>query len=233
VPLSDNAVVHLAAAVEKLGNYETPVQMMTITRRYFEQLAMIEDDDTAKWMRALETPERLDLAVRRLREISPVWNSMLRDTIVPTELQAGVRANVVPSEARANLNIRLLPGNSINDLTAQMRKVVNDPQIRFELQPDSGMSAPASSVTTDLYQFIEHVVPQAFPGAIAVPMISTGATDASQLRLHNVQAYGLLPFPMTEPDLLRMHADDERIPLTSFATGVQFLYTIVHGFTAN
>jgi len=28
------------------------------TRRYFEQLAKIEDDETAKWMRALEQPER-------------------------------------------------------------------------------------------------------------------------------------------------------------------------------
>lgn len=233
VPRTDNSVVHLAAAVEKLGNYETPVQMITITRRYFEQLAQIEDDDTAKWMRALETPERLDLAVRRLRDMNPAWNSMLRDTIAPTELQAGVRANVVPSEARANLNIRLLPGNSISDLTAQMRKVVNDPQISFELQPDSGSAAPPSSLTTDLYQAIEHAVPQAFPGAITVPMISAAATDASQLRLHNVQAYGLLPFPMTEADFLRMHADDERIPLTSFSTGVAFLYTIVHGFTAN
>ena len=233
VPRTDNPVVHLAAAVEKLGNYDAPIQMMTITRRYFEQLAQVEDDETAKWIRALETPERLDLAARRLREMSPVWNSMLRDTIAPTELQAGVRANVVPSEARANLNIRLLPGNSINDLIAQMRKLVNDPQISFELQPDSGSPAPPSSLTTDLYQLIEKTVPQAFPGAIAVPMISTAATDASQLRLHNVQAYGLLPFPMTEADILRMHADDERIPVTSFSTGVAFLYTIVHGFVTS
>ena len=64
-------------------------------------------------------------------------------------------------------------------------------------------------------------------------MISTGATDAAQLRLHNVQAYGLLPFPMTEADILRMHADDERIPVTSFSTGVEFLYTIVHGFVTS
>ena len=42
-----------------------------------------------------------------------MWSSMLRDTIAPAVLHAGVRVNVVPSEARANLNIRLLPGHSI------------------------------------------------------------------------------------------------------------------------
>ena len=53
IPRTDNSVVHLAAAVQKLGTLETPVQLMTITRRYFEQLAQVEDEDTAKWMRAL------------------------------------------------------------------------------------------------------------------------------------------------------------------------------------
>ena len=45
-------------------------------------------------MRALEQPERSDLAVKHLSEQSPMWNSMLRDSIAPTMLQAGVRRNV-------------------------------------------------------------------------------------------------------------------------------------------
>ena len=60
--------------------------------------------------------------------------------------------------------------------------------------------------------------------------MSTGATDSAQLRLHNVQAYGLLPFPLTETDVLRMHADDERLPLDSFRKGVEFLYRVVNNF---
>ena len=38
--------------------------------------------------------------------------------------------------------------------------------------------------------------------------------------------------PLTEADILRMHADDERIPLASFHTGVEFLYHTVHDFVA-
>ena len=125
LPKPDNAVVHLAAAVQKLGTYEVPAQPSTITLRYFEQLAKIEDDDVAKWMRALEQPSRSDLAVKHLSEESPMWNSMLRDTIAPTMLQAGVRVNVVPSEATANLNIRMLPGHSIQELIGQFSKIVD------------------------------------------------------------------------------------------------------------
>lgn len=231
-PRPDNAIVHLAAAVAKLGAYQTAAQPNTITRRYFEQLAKVEDDDTAKWMRALEQPERQDLAAKHLAEQSPMWNSMLRDSIAPTMIRAGFRANVIPSEATANLNVRLLPGHSIQDLIAQFGKVVNDPQIRFELAPDSGENAPPSELDTPIFKSIEKVTSQDFPGAVVLPFLSTGATDSAQLRLHKVQAYGLLPFPLVEGDDARMHADDERIPLESFRKGVAFLYHVVSDFTA-
>jgi acetylornithine deacetylase/succinyl-diaminopimelate desuccinylase-like protein len=232
LPKPDNAVVHLAAAVEKLGTYQVPAQPSTITLRYFEQLAKVEDDEIAKWMRALEQPGRADLAVRHLSDESPMWNSMLRDTIAPTILQAGVRVNVVPSEATANLNIRMLPGHSIEELMGQFTKLVNDPQIKFQLAPDSGENAPPSDLTTPLYQTIERLTPQDFPGAITVPLLGTGATDSASLRLHKVQAYGLEPFPMIESDSSRVHGDDERIPVDSFHKGVVFLYHVVSDFAS-
>jgi acetylornithine deacetylase/succinyl-diaminopimelate desuccinylase-like protein len=233
LPKPDNAVVHLAAAIEKLGTYQVPAQPSTITLRYFEQLAKVEDDDIAKWMRALEQPGRADLAVKHISDQSPMWNSMLRDTIAPTMLQAGVRVNVVPSEATANLNIRMLPGHSIQELMGQFVKIVNDPQIKFQLAPDSGENAPPSELTTPLFQTIERVTTQEFPGAITVPLLGTGATDSASLRLHKVQAYGLEPFPMVEDDSSRVHGDDERIPLDGFHKGVIFLYHVVVDFASS
>ena len=145
---------------------------------------------------------------------------------------AGTGTSVVPGEARANLNIRLLPGNSVDPLIAQMQKVVNDPQIHFQIDPSRGPSSPPSSLTSELYQQMERTAKQQFPGAVAVPFLSPRATDSAELRLHNVQAYGLLPFPLSEADELRMYADDERIPLASFRTGLEFLFRIVYEFSA-
>jgi acetylornithine deacetylase/succinyl-diaminopimelate desuccinylase-like protein len=232
VPRPDNAVVRLAAAIEKIAAYRAPAQPITLTRRYFERLAAIEDQETARSMRALETPQRLELAAGRLSEMSPVWNSMLRDSVAPTQLRAGMHSNVVPSEARANLDVRLLPGNSIDALVAQLQKAVNDPHIRFAVVPGGGVSAPPSSPDSELFQAIQRVVPQQFPGAVVVPFLSTGATDSATLRLRNVQALGLLPFPLTEADEQRARGDDERLPLASFRTGVEFLYRVVYEFAA-
>jgi acetylornithine deacetylase/succinyl-diaminopimelate desuccinylase-like protein len=159
-----------------------------------------------------------------------LWNSMMRDTVAPTMLQAGIRANVIPSEARATLNIRLLPGDSSEALLSDLRKLVNDPAIKIELQPDAGLAAPNSSIETDFYSTITKVSAQEFGGVPVLPFMSTGATDSSQLRLHSVQAYGLRPFPMTEEDDRRVHGDDERIPVAGFAKGVDLITRIVAEF---
>jgi acetylornithine deacetylase/succinyl-diaminopimelate desuccinylase-like protein len=231
LPTKDNAVVHLAAAVAKIGAYSPPVHFTTVVRRYFEQLATIEEDETAKWIRALDTPDRGEHAQRMVSEMNPLWNSMLRDSIAPTMLSAGVRVNVIPAEARANLNIRLLPGNTVDALIADLTKLVNDPQVRFEVQPDAGMTAPPSSLESDFYATITKIAAQEFANAPVLPFQSTWATDSAQLRLHNVQAYGFVPFPLADEDLKRMHGEDERIPLASFAKGVDVMTRIVAEFS--
>jgi acetylornithine deacetylase/succinyl-diaminopimelate desuccinylase-like protein len=53
LPTKDNAVVHLAAAVAKIGSYSAPVHFTAVVRRYFEGLAAISDDEIAKWLRSL------------------------------------------------------------------------------------------------------------------------------------------------------------------------------------
>lgn len=233
VPRQDNPVAHLAAAIAKIAAYEGPPQFNAVTRAYFSGLAFLEDEETAKWMRALETSDRGAHAARWISDANPAWSAMLRDTVAPTMLQAGIRPNVVPSEARGVINIRLLPGNTIDPLIGKLQQLVNDPQVRFEIEPAAGESTPSSSVTSDLYATIARDAGQKFPGAAVLPFMSTGATDSMPLRMRNVQAYGLLPFPLTDDDLLRMHADNERIPTDSFRKGVDFLYGIVNDFAVS
>src|SRR5437899_1493907 len=229
-PTKDNAVVHLAAALAKIGAYSAPVHFTSIVRRYFEGLAPLEDDEIGKWIRSIETPDRGEHAQRVISDASPLWNAMLRDTIAPTVLTAGVANNVIPAEARANLNVRLLPGDTIDKVLNDLNKLVNDPLVKLELQPNSGLAAPPSSRESDRYGLITKVVSQDFGGAPALPFQSTWLTDSAQLRLHQVQAYGLVPFPLSQDDLKRMHGDDERIPLGAFDKGVDVLAKIVTEF---
>ncbi|HSC44838.1 MAG TPA: M20/M25/M40 family metallo-hydrolase [Candidatus Acidoferrum sp.] len=233
IPVSNNAVTHLAAAVEKIGNYQAPVHLTTIVRRYFEGIAPLEDDELAKWIRSIETPDRGEHATRVLADANPMWNAMMRDTISPTMLSAGVRANVIPSEASATLNVRLLPGNTITVLMSALNKLVNDPAVTLELQKDGGLAAPDSSLESDFYAAITKASAEEFGGVPVLPFQSTWATDSAQLRLHNVQSYGLVPFPLTDEDLKRMHGDDERVPAAAFAKGVSLMVRLLSEFATS
>ena len=230
-PTKDNPVVHLAAAVDKIGNYSTPVHLTSITRRYFEALAPLEDEETGKWMKVIDTSDRGEHAQRYLSEASPMWNSMMRDTIAPTILQAGFRGNVIPSDARAVLNIRLVPGDTIDVLVNDLKKLVNDPQVKFEIALEGGLAAPNSSLENDFFTSITRTCAQEFGGVPVIPFMSTGATDSAQLRLHSVQSYGLRPFPINEVDDARVHGDEERLPLSSFPKGVDLMVRIVAEFS--
>jgi acetylornithine deacetylase/succinyl-diaminopimelate desuccinylase-like protein len=233
MPRPDDPVTHLAAAIAKIGAYETPVSLNSVTRTYFAGIAPTQDDETGKWIRALETPDRGEHAARVLSSANLSWNSMMRDTIAPTMLQAGIRNNVIPADARGVLNIRLLPGDLIEPLLAKLQQLVNDPAISFEIEPSSGQAAPSSSTNSDLFNTISKSASKAFGGVPVVPYMSTYATDSVFLRLRNVQAYGMLPFPLNEDDQNRMHAEDERIPIDSFRKGIDFLYSVVSDFAAS
>ena len=232
VPLPNNPIVLLSSAISKIAAYQTPFQLTPVTESYFEQLSMVEDPEIGKWMRALDSPVRADLAEEKVAAANPVWNAMVRDTIAPTMLQAGIRPNVVPSEAQATLNVRLLPGNSIDSLILKFREIVNNPQITFQADTSIGEAAPSSSLDGAFFKTIQQASNEEFPDVPVIPMMSTVATDSADLRLRGVQAYGLLPFPLTEEDALRMHADNERIPLDSFNKGIDYLYRIVTSFVA-
>jgi acetylornithine deacetylase/succinyl-diaminopimelate desuccinylase-like protein len=230
VPRPDNPVVHVAAAIAKIATFETPVQFNTVTQAYFEGIAPHEDEDTGKWMRALESSDRADHAERWISSANPTWNAMLRDTISPTMFEGSVQQNVIPSEARAVLNIHLLPGNMVEPLVAKLQQLVNDPEVRFEVEQSGREATPSSSPTSQLYFSIAKGAAYAFEGAPTVPYMDPGATDSMYLRLRNVQTYGVLPFPLSESDYAHMHGDDERLSVDSFRKGVEFLYGVVSDF---
>ena len=144
VPRLDNALIHLGAAVEKVGRWETPMRLNDTTRAYFEKLAGISSPERAAIYKALLDPQTAAGAQKFLREHSPGEYSMLRTSVVPTMLKAGVGANVIPSEAEATLDIRALPDEDIDKFYAEMAKVIADPAVKIVPIPQTRPPSPAS-----------------------------------------------------------------------------------------
>ena len=234
VPRLDNALIHLGAAVDKVGRWETPMRLNETTRVYFEKLAGISSPDRAAIYRALLDPNAAAGAQKFLREYSPGEYSMLRTSVVPTLLNAGVGANVIPSEAEATLDIRALPGENIDRFYAEMGKVIADPAVKVIPIPQTRPPSPASRIDTEMYRVMERVARTIYPGAAVLPSMSTGASDQAQLRAKGIQSYGIGP-AATESDALDYpaHGDVERLAESSLYPFVQYVWTVVTEIAAH
>ena len=228
VPRLDNALIHLGAAVQKVGLWETPMRLNETTRTYFERVAAISPPERAAIYKALLDPKTAPDAQKFLREHSPGEYSMLRTSVVPTMLKAGVGANVIPSEAEATLDIRALPDENVQAFYAELAKVVNDPAVRVEPIPQTRPASPASRLGTEMYQSMDRVAKTIYPGATVIPSMSTGASDMAQLRAKGIQSYGVGPASTEAEDLnYPAHGDVERLAESSLYPFVQYVWTVV------
>jgi len=228
VPRLDNALIHLGAAVEKVGLWETPMRLNETTRAYFEKLAAISPPERAAVYRQLLDPKTAADAQKFLRERSPGEYSMLRTSVVPTILKAGVGANVIPSEAEATLDIRALPDENIEAFYAEMSKVVGDPAVKIERLPQTRPPSSASKLQTEMYRAMERAAATIYPNATVIPSMSTGASDQAQLRAKGIQSYGIGP-ASTESDETNYpaHGDVERLAESSLYPFVQYVWNVV------
>lgn len=228
VPRRDNSLIHLGAAVEKIGQWETPMRWNDTTRTYFEKLASVSSPEEARHYKDLFNPATAAAAQQYLREHDPGRYSMLRTSVVPTMLKAGVGANVIPSEAEATIDIRAFPGEDIDKFYAEMGKVIADPAVQIVPIPPSRPPSPASRLDTEMYRVMERAVQAVYPGATVLPSMSTGASDQAQLRAKGIQSYGIGP-AATESDTLNYpaHGDVERLAESSLYPFVQYVWDVV------
>ncbi len=228
VPRVDNAVTHLGIAVGKLGTWETPMHLNETTRVYFDRLASISSPDKSARYRALLDPQRAKQVQRYLAENEPGMYSMLRTSVVPTMLKAGVGANVIPSEAEATLDIRAMPGEDISEFYDEMKKVINDPAVKIVPIPATRPEALPSRLDTEMFRALEQVSKRMYPGSVVLPAMSTGASDMAQLRAKGIQSYGIGP-AVTEEDRLNYgaHSDVERLSESSLYRFVEFAWNAI------
>ncbi len=228
VPRMDNALIHLGGAVEKVGRWQTPMRLNDTTRTYFEKLATISTPEKAARYNALLNPATADAAEQYLREHEPAAYSMLRTSVVPTMLKAGVGANVIPSEAEATLDIRALPDENIAKFYAEMGRVIDDPEVKIEPLPATRPPSPATRLDTEMYRVLERVSKQMYPGVTVLPSMSTGASDKAQLRAKGQQSYGIGPAGLRE-DFTNFgaHSDVERLAESSLYPFVEFVWSAV------
>lgn len=212
LPVADNAIYRLAAALDRLSKFGFPLKANDVTRAYFSQLAKIQT-------------RLLGSDLEKTAAASTVWNAALRTTCVATQLEGGHAMNALPQLAAATVNCRVLPEDSVEYVQTTLEKVLADSEVKLSIIGDVHRGPP-SPLRPDVLKTIGSVTDSLWSGAIVLPIQLAGATDGMYLRAIGIPTYGVQGFFMNSDDF-RAHGRDERISIQSFYEGETFLYRLV------
>lgn len=227
VPRPDNAIYSLARALDRLGQYDFPVQFIDANKGYFTRMAKVVGGETGAAMSAIVANPN-DAAANAILNRSPMYHSMLRTTCVATMLSAGHASNALPQRATATVNCRVMPGVSTDEVLATLTKVVNDPEVKVTSQRAYRPSNPAP-ITPKILGTAEKISASIWPGVPVVPHMATGATDAVSLNAAGIPTYGISGL-FRDTDGNGVHGLNERIRVKSVMEGRVFLYQLVKAY---
>jgi acetylornithine deacetylase/succinyl-diaminopimelate desuccinylase-like protein len=225
VPRRDAAVPRLISALERLQSMETNVEVIPEVAAMFEALAPLAPPEDRAGFASLADALADDPAFRGRFLSNREYAALVRATLTPTVLKGSPRTNVTPATASAHVDARLLPGESCSAFGSHVRSVLADPGI--EVEPILSFPSRASSADTPLFHAIERVAGATDPGAVVVPRVISGFTDAHYFRDHGLVAYGFIPRWRKADEPWGVHGPDERISIENLERGVTTLIAIL------
>ncbi|MBA3532209.1 MAG: M20/M25/M40 family metallo-hydrolase, partial [Ardenticatenales bacterium] len=160
----------------------------------------------------------LDILGEKARPFDP----LLHNTVNATIIQGGEKINVIPSEIIVELDGRLLPGYTPHDIVLELRDVIGDDVDLEVSRYDPG--PPESDMTW--FEGLAEILREVDPGAIPIPFLMPGVSDARFFARLGIQTYGFLPMRMPEGFnfIQTIHAADERIPVDALEFGSAAIY---------
>ena len=231
VPPSDrDAVLELARALVKVGEYRFPAHLIPEARDQVAEAAKVEKAPLAEALaNAARTAPRLTPHDEAVITADRAYNAAIRTTCVATQLEGASADNVLPTAPWAAVNCRILPDETIALTEERLKAAIGDAGVQITQMDDLG---PGGKVP------LEGPVPAAVRAAVrklwgAVPVVNAmgfGASDSRYLREAGIASYGLDTAPTSLEDTRRgfgAHGANERAPLRWLPAGTEFLREVV------
>jgi acetylornithine deacetylase/succinyl-diaminopimelate desuccinylase-like protein len=223
LPVPDNAIYHLARALDRISAFGFPLKVNEVTRAYFGAMANIEKAPVSGDLAKIAQGDTA--AMGRVAAASTGWNATLRTTCVATQLEGGHAKNALPRLAAANVNCRVLPDETVEYVTSTLTRLIGDTAVKVVVDgtPQRG---PPSPMREDVMTAVRSATSALWPGVPTVPMMVMGATDGLYLRVAGIPTYGVQGIFYDRNDI-RFHGRDERVKVQSFYEAQTFLYDLV------
>lgn len=226
-PVPENAIYRLAAGLERLSQFQFPVELNEVTRTYFERMAPIVGGETGAAMAAIARNSN-DAAAAATLSRDASFNAIMRTTCVATQVEAGHAPNALPQRAVATLSCRVLQGHTAEEVQAALQTALADPQITVAIERRrEGSTAPR--LTREIMAPVERAAARLWPGVPIIPTMTPGATDGRWLNNAGIPTYGMSGMFST-PGENNAHGLNEKIRVQSLYDGRDFLDAIVRDY---
>ena len=156
-----------------------------------------------------------------LGDLADLVERTIRNTLNPTMLQAGYKANVIPSEASAVVDGRILPGTE-DEFFATVDELLGPDVTREFVSHAAPVGASHGNAE---FELITAAIRSFDPDAVVLPFCMGGGTDAKAFSTIGINCYGFAPgvFPRGYPTGDYVHGVDERVPISSLHAGVRMV----------
>ena len=238
MPRADNAAVLAARAIERLAA-PGPIRITPVMARFLEAAAEALPAPVAAVLRRIAAGELDDRAADDAIDAvcDPMYaralRALVRDTLSPDVVHAGVKYNVVPGDAVIEVDCRVLPGTTEPQMRAEVERRLGPdllPACDIELMVwGEPVESPAEG---PLWDILVATLRDHDPDAIPLPVMAPFATDAKATSILNVPTYGFSPLRLDPEErfLERFHGVDERVSLDALRFGLPVLYDVVRRF---
>jgi carboxypeptidase PM20D1 len=235
-PNAPTAIGRLSRAIHRLETHPMPARLDFLAW----QLDALASELPMSMRIMMSNRWLLGGIVRRAVQSKPTTNAMVRTTIAPTVIHAGMKENVLPTEAKAVVNLRLLPSDSTQKVIGHVKKVIDDDKIHLrvldlpagvgdEASEASGkpLSAAVSDVKGPVYPLLAETIRQVYPEAVVTPYLLIGATDSRFYAPLCAQIFRFMPVRFEPSDLERVHGTNERLAVKGCGDMVQFYHRLI------
>src|SRR3546814_703180 len=212
LPSGTNAIVQFANALAKVGAYRFAPQQNELTK---VGMPIVADQVGGKIGAALKAfaANPADAAAIATIRAEPEYVGQIGTTCVPTLVKGGHTENALPQRATANINCRIFPGVPVETVRAELEKVIADPAVKVNTDPDASAS-DASPLRADVMAAVKKAVHARAPGLPIIPSMSAGATDSYHFRAQGVPSYGVAGLFSKASDSFA-HGLNERVPVAA------------------
>ncbi|MEV4740842.1 M20/M25/M40 family metallo-hydrolase [Streptomyces sp. NPDC049555] len=212
-----NAVVRLAAAVTRIGEYKWPVRLTPTVRAALREIAAVHGIEANPDAPGFDADELL----AKLGTAAALVAATVRNSANPTMLDAGYKINVIPGLAVGHIDGRTVPGGE-----AEFERIMDEltgPDVDWEYHHrETSLQAP---VDAPVFARMRAALERFDPDARVVPFCMSGGTDAKHFSRLGITGYGFSPvrLPAGYDYQALFHGVDERVPVDALHFGVRVL----------